>query len=76
MASSRPDRHLAAILAADVVGYSALVERDEAGMLARLAALRTAVIEPRLAEHRAGLVESPGTHTARFRPPRRGVRRF
>ena len=36
MASPRPDRHLAAILAADVVGYSGLVERDEASTLARL----------------------------------------
>ena len=36
MASQRPERRLAAILAADVVGYSGLVERDEAGTLARL----------------------------------------
>ena len=41
MASPRADRRLAAILAADVAGYSGLVERDEAGTLARLAALRT-----------------------------------
>ena len=60
MASPRPDRHLAAILAADVVGYSALVERDEAGTLARLAALRAEVIEPLLAEHRGRLVKLIG----------------
>ena len=36
MAAPRADRRLAAVMAADVVGYSRLMERDEAGTLARL----------------------------------------
>jgi adenylate cyclase len=40
------DRKLAAILAADVVGYSRLVEQDEAGTLAALRAWRKEVLEP------------------------------
>ena len=40
------ERRLAAILAVDVVGYARLIERDEAGTLARLKALRQTVIEP------------------------------
>jgi adenylate cyclase len=56
----RPERRLAAILAADVVGYSALVDQDEAGTLARLANLRREVIEPLLAEHRGRLVKLIG----------------
>ena len=44
MTEPRPERRLAAILAADVVGYSALVEQNEAGTLAQLAALRNGVI--------------------------------
>ena len=35
MAAARVERRLAAILAADIVGYSRLIERDEAGTLAR-----------------------------------------
>jgi adenylate cyclase len=60
MTAARPERRLAAILAADVVGYSALVERDEAGTLARLATMRGRVIEPLLAEHRGRLVKLIG----------------
>ncbi|WP_301006817.1 hypothetical protein [Mesorhizobium sp.] len=40
MAEGRQHRRLAAILAADVVGYSRLMETDEAGTLARLKTLR------------------------------------
>ena len=39
-------RRLAAILVADVVGYSRLIGSDEAGTLAQLQALRTEIIEP------------------------------
>ena len=46
MAEDRVQRRLAAILAADVVGYSRLMERDEAGTLAVLKARRKAVLEP------------------------------
>jgi len=47
----REQRRLAAILVADVVGYSKLVGRDEAGTLAQLQALQTEVIEPAIAKH-------------------------
>jgi adenylate cyclase len=56
----RADRRLAAIMAADVAGYSRLVEQDEAGTLARLTMLRAEVIEPLLAEHRGRLVKLMG----------------
>src|SRR4051812_14955438 len=60
MAPLRTDRRLAAILAADVAGYSALVERDESGTLARLTALRSRVIGPSLVLHRGRLVKVMG----------------
>jgi len=44
-------RKLTVILSADVVGYSALMERDEAGTLARLKANRAAIFDPRVAAH-------------------------
>ena len=44
-------RKLTVILSADVVGYSALMERDEAGTLARLKANRATVFDPRVAAH-------------------------
>ena len=50
MAEERVQRRLAAILAADVVGYSRLVEMDEAGTVARLKTLQTELIEPMIAE--------------------------
>ena len=45
MSEARPQRRLAAILAADVVGYSRLMGRDEAGTLARVKAARGKVLE-------------------------------
>jgi hypothetical protein len=51
MAVARIERRLAAILAADIVGYSRLVEQDEAAMLAAIKALRAEAIDPLLAEH-------------------------
>jgi class 3 adenylate cyclase len=51
MGEERAQRHLAAILAADVVGYSRLMERDEAGTLAALKALRAEVFEPKTRAH-------------------------
>jgi adenylate cyclase len=44
-------RRLAAIMAADVAGFSAAMERDEEGTYARVHDLQRSVIEPRLAEH-------------------------
>jgi adenylate cyclase len=45
------ERKLAAILAADVVGYSALMERDEKGTHERLTAIRKELLEPEIARH-------------------------
>jgi class 3 adenylate cyclase len=56
----RAERKLAAILAADVVGYSRLVGDDEAGTVARLRALRKELIEPLIAEHRGRMVKLMG----------------
>jgi len=53
-------RRLAAILAADVVGYSRLIGADEPGTLARLRALRADVIEPLLAVHGGRVFKSMG----------------
>ena len=59
-ATTRTGRRLAAILAADVVGYSRLVEADEPGTLTALGELRRAVIDPLLAEHRGRIVKLMG----------------
>ena len=53
-------RRLAAILAADVVGYSRLMAVDEAGTHARLTALRKEFIEPKIAEHHGRVVKLAG----------------
>ena len=53
-------RRLAAILAADVVGYSRLVSADEAGALARLSVLRRGIIEPNIAKHSGRLFKTMG----------------
>jgi TolB-like protein/class 3 adenylate cyclase/cytochrome c-type biogenesis protein CcmH/NrfG len=60
MAAPRVERRLAAILAADVVGYSRLMERDEQGTLERLKAHRKELVEPLLAEHRGRVVKLMG----------------
>jgi adenylate cyclase len=54
------ERRLAAILAADVVGFSRQMGADEAGTLARIAALRADVLDPLLAEHRGRLFKTMG----------------
>jgi adenylate cyclase len=51
MPTPRPQRRLAAVLAADVVGYSRLMEADEAGTLGALKALRRELIDPRMATY-------------------------
>jgi adenylate cyclase len=55
-----PTRCLAAILAADVVGYSRLVSTDETDALARLSTLRSDVIEPGIAKHSGRLFKVMG----------------
>jgi adenylate cyclase len=54
------ERRLAAILAADVVGYSRLMGADEAGTLARLKACEADVIEPAVAHHGGRIVKRMG----------------
>src|SRR3974390_1620932 len=53
-------RRLAAILAADVAGYSRLMGADEDGTLERLKALRSELLDPKIAEHRGRLVKTTG----------------
>ncbi|MGD9882421.1 MAG: hypothetical protein AB7U95_20105 [Reyranella sp.] len=47
----REQRRLAAVVAADVIGYSRLMGRDESGTVARLRRVRTERLEPVLARH-------------------------
>jgi adenylate cyclase len=58
--ATQVERRLAAILAADVVGYSRLVELDEAGTIAALKRLRREVVEPLIAAHHGRLVQVVG----------------
>jgi class 3 adenylate cyclase/TolB-like protein len=60
MAAGRVERRLAAVLAADVVGYSRLMERDEQGTLERLKVRRKELIDPLIAEHRGRVVKLMG----------------
>jgi len=60
MSEQPPQRRLAAILAADVVGFTRLLEHDEAGTLAAVKARRRDVLEPLLARHRGRIVKSMG----------------
>ncbi len=57
------ERRLAAILAADVVGYSRLMELDEVGTLAALKTHRKELIDPAIAEHRGRIVKLMGDGT-------------
>jgi adenylate cyclase len=60
MEEARAQRHLAAILAADVVGYSRLMGRDEAGTLATLKTLRAEVFDPRSRQCRGRIFKIAG----------------
>jgi adenylate cyclase len=59
---ARPDvqRKLAAILAADMVGYSRLMEANESGTLARLKAHRTELFDPAIADSNGRLIKTTG----------------
>jgi adenylate cyclase len=63
MAGTRVERRLAAILAADVVGYSRLMGIDEEGTLAALKACRGEIIDPKVSEHRGRVVKTTGDGT-------------
>ena len=56
----RQTRRLAAILAADVVGYSRLIGTDEEGTLSRLRSIRAELIDPKLTEHQGRMVKTTG----------------
>src|SRR5215472_13154658 len=56
----RVERRLAAILAADIAGYSRLMGQDEAGTLARVRALRRELIDPTVTEHKGRIVKTTG----------------
>lgn len=60
MAEERVERRLAAILAADVAGYSRLMGADEVGTLRALQTHRGELIEPVIAEHRGRIVKTTG----------------
>lgn len=58
MSGERVERRLAAILAADMAGYSRLIGADEEGTLARLRALRRDLIDPKTADHKGRIVKT------------------
>ena len=60
MAGDRVKRRLAAVLAADVAGYSRLMGSDEEGTLARLKAFRKSLVDPAIASHRGRIVKTTG----------------
>ena len=60
LCDGRVERRLAAILAADVVGYSTLMERDEEDTFARIRNLRLKYVEPCLAQYRGRLIKTTG----------------
>src|SRR5712671_2956280 len=55
-----PERRLAAVLAADMVGYSRLMEVDETGTLARLKTHRIELIDPAIAKNRGCIIKTSG----------------
>ena len=60
MAETRVERRLAAILAADVAGYSRLMGINEEGTLTALKVCRRELIDPKIAEHRGRIVKTTG----------------
>ena len=54
------NRRLAAILAADVAGYSRLIGADEEGTLNRFRSIRAEIIDPKITEHRGRIVKTTG----------------
>jgi adenylate cyclase len=56
----RTVRRLAAILAADIAGYSRLIGADEEGVLNQIRSIRAEILDPAIAEHRGRLVKTTG----------------
>jgi adenylate cyclase len=68
-------RRLAAILAADVVGFSSMMEKDEEGTASRIRTMRREVVEPKLGAHKGRLVKATGDgFLAEFASPVEAVR--
>ena len=63
LAEQRVQRRLAAILAADVVGYSRMMREDEAGTLVRLQTLRRELLHPKVEEFGGRIVKTTGDGT-------------
>ena len=60
MVNLGPERRLAAVVAADMVGYSRLMEVDEAGTLARLKTHRIELIDPAISKNRGRIIKTTG----------------
>jgi TolB-like protein len=60
LATERIERRLAAILAADIAGYSRLMGANEEGTLAQVKAHRRELIDPKISEHRGRIVKTTG----------------
>src|SRR6202142_664445 len=60
LAGDHVEGRLAAVLAADVAGYSRLMGADEEGTLARLKAIRKSLVDPTIAAHRGHIVKTTG----------------
>jgi len=60
MTEERAQRRLAAILAADVVGYSRMMQADEAGTLAALKSRRTEILQPLVSKHHGRIIKVMG----------------
>jgi adenylate cyclase len=60
VAEERVDRRLAAIMAADIVGYSRLMGANEEGTLRQLKAHRRELVDPKITEHRGRIVKTTG----------------
>src|ERR1700750_1322240 len=60
LSDERVERRLAAILAADVAGYSRMMGADEEGTLDQLKDHRRALIDPKIAQHRGRIVKTTG----------------
>ena len=63
MSVAHPERRLLAILVADVVGFSRLMEADEPGTIARLKTIRAELTDPLVAEHKGRIVKLMGDGT-------------
>jgi TolB-like protein/class 3 adenylate cyclase len=60
VAGDRVERRLAAVLAADVAGYSRLMGTDEVGTLAALKAIRREIVDPAITSHKGRIVKTTG----------------